>query len=45
MKKVSIYDNDNFIAALILNATEAREFVNDILIGTNYDVVITNQED
>lgn len=45
MKRVSIYDNDNFITAYILNTTEAREFVNEILTGTNYDIMITNQEE
>lgn len=45
MKRVSIYDDNGFITAYTLNTTEVREFVDALLSGTNYDIMITNQEE
>lgn len=48
MKRVTIYDNyykDTVMQSYTLNTIEAKDFINQILSGTHYDILITNRED
>lgn len=48
MKRLTIYDNyykDEIINQYELNTIQAQELISQLLSGTHYDILITNQED
>ena len=45
LKNITVYDCGVVIGHYTLNATSAKELVNTLLAGTDYDIIITNRED
>lgn len=44
MKRVTVYDKDEMVNTYVLNTIETKEFVDKLLSGTNFDILITEQE-
>lgn len=48
MKRITVYNNyykDEEIATYEINTIQAKELIESLLSGTEYDILITNRED
>lgn len=48
MRKIIIYNDyykDQEMATYEMNTIETKEFINKLLSGTNFDILITSRED
>lgn len=47
MRKITIYNDyykDEIMATYDMNTTQAKEFIDKILSGSNFDILITSKE-
>lgn len=45
IKKIAVYDHGTCVGHYILNTIQSIELIDKLLSGTNYDIIITNQEE
>lgn len=45
MRNITVYDCGIVIGHYVLNTISAKELVDKLLSGTNYDIIITTKED
>lgn len=45
MKRVTIYNEHEVVKSYVLNTIETKDLVDKLLSGTNFDILISNQED
>lgn len=45
MKRITIYNEHEIIKSYVLNTIETKDLVDKLLSGTNFDILISNQED
>lgn len=45
MKRITIYNEHEVIKSYVLNTQETKDFIDKLLSGTNYDILISNTEE
>lgn len=45
MKRITIYNEYEIVKSYVLNTIETKDLVDKLLSGTNFDILISNQED
>lgn len=45
MKRITIYNEHEIIKSYVLNTIETKDLVDKLLSGTNFDILISNQEE
>lgn len=45
MKRITIYNEHEIVKSYVLNTIETKDLVDKLLSGTDFDILISNQED